>query len=101
MTVLPKISAITFRTGDVLYECDDFAEEVFFISTGEFQVLSKEGKCFSTYKDGDTIGAIEVLYDLRRIGTAICTIDTCLYSLDHVTYLQINSTYPQLLIEVK
>lgn len=53
------------------------------------------------YKDGDILGVLEAIYDVRRIGTAICSKNTQLFSLDRTTYLQMLWAYPQLLSEVK
>lgn len=101
MAVIPKISAISWAQGDILYSTDDYAEEVYFVSVGEVTTRASDGSTISVFRDGDALGLLEVIYDVRRIGTAICSKNTQLYSLDRTTYLQMLWGYPQLLSEVK
>lgn len=72
MAVIPKISALNWAQGDILYSTDDYAEEVYFISVGEITSRAADGSVISNYHDGDALGLLEVIYDVRRIGTAIC-----------------------------
>ncbi|KAM3136546.1 hypothetical protein pb186bvf_011349 [Paramecium bursaria] len=101
MAVIPKISPLNWQQGDILYSSDDYAEEVYFVSIGEITTRAADGSLISYYREGDTLGLLEVIYDVRRIGTAICSKTTQLYSLDRTTYLQMLWAYPQLLSEVK
>lgn len=87
MAVIPKISALNWAQSDILFSTDDYAEEVYFVSTGEVTTRAADGSTISVYKDGDVLGILEVIYDVRRIGTAICSKNTQLYSLDRTTYL--------------
>lgn len=94
MAVIPKISALNWVQGDILYTTDDYAEEVYFISVGEISIRAADGSTISIYRDGDSLGLLEVIYDVRRIGTAIASKNSQLYSLDRTTYLQMLWAYP-------
>lgn len=59
-----------------MYSTDDYAEEVYFLSIGEVTIRAGDGSTISIYRDGDSLGVLEVIYDVRRIGTAICTRNT-------------------------
>ncbi|CAD8202098.1 unnamed protein product [Paramecium pentaurelia] len=101
MDVIPKISPLNWAQGDILFSTDDYAEEIYFVSIGEITTRAADGSTISVYREGDTLGLLEAIYDVRRIGTAICSKNTQLFSLDRTTYLQMLQDYPQLLSEVK
>jgi hyperpolarization activated cyclic nucleotide-gated potassium channel 2 len=98
--IIPKISPLFWNAGDSLYMNDDYPEEVYFISTGEVRV-NIDTSLMSVYRDGDTLGALEVVYDVRRIGNGVCIRNTHMYSLDRTTYMNMLQSYPQLLNEIK
>jgi len=66
----------------------------YFVSIGEITTRAADGSTISVYKEGDTLGILETIYDVRRIGTAICSKNTQLFSLDRTTYLQMLLNYP-------
>lgn len=59
-----------------MYSTDDFAEEVYFVSIGEVTTRAADGSTISVYKEGDILGILEAIYDVRRIGTAIASKNT-------------------------
>jgi hyperpolarization activated cyclic nucleotide-gated potassium channel 2 len=49
---------------------------VYFVSVGEITTRAADGSTISVYRDGDAVGLLEVIYDVRRIGTAIASKNT-------------------------
>ncbi|CAK92816.1 unnamed protein product (macronuclear) [Paramecium tetraurelia] len=101
INVIPKISPLNWAQGDILIQTDDYAEEVDFVSIADITTRAANGSTISVYREGDTLGLLEAIYDVRRIGTAIYSKNTQLFSLDRITYLQMLQDYPQLLSEIK
>ncbi|KRW98530.1 Cyclic nucleotide-binding protein [Pseudocohnilembus persalinus] len=89
MSVIPYLNALYRAPGDIIYKNEDQSNEVYFLYQGEVQIKEfKEGNEITTFVQGDFFGELEIIANIRRIGTAIATQKTYLFSMDQDKFMK-------------
>lgn len=77
MKIVPHLKPIIFAKNDIIYDVGDYAEEIFFLSTGEVEIITTRPNVYSYYI-GEYFGEKEILEKKFRSERAICKSESCL-----------------------
>jgi hypothetical protein len=81
---------------EILYEENDFPEEVYFIKSGRIFLKIQESLIFRTFNEGSYFGEIEIFEDTHRDSTAVIGSSSAdLYTLNKTHFLDILKEYEE------
>jgi voltage-gated potassium channel len=85
-----------FTPGTYVFRAGDVGRHLYFISQGQVEVISADGKTiYNTLKDGDFFGEIALLSSQPRTAS-VRTLDYCdMYSIDRDTFDKVLNHYPE------
>lgn len=97
-----ELQPMILTPGDYLFKAGDIGSEMFFVITGELEVLSPDGdQIYSVMKEGDFFGEI-ALFKNRSRTASIRAINYCeLYFLDKPSFGKIMAKDPQIAKQIK
>lgn len=95
------VSSTIFLPGDYVVRAGDPGTEMYFVSKGELEVISKDGQTlFSTLQDGDFFGEIALILNQPRTASVRATTYCDLYRLDRPLFERVLSHYPDVAAKI-
>ena len=93
---------LVFTPGDFVFKAGEQGREMYFISRGRLEVLSKDGgSLYATMTDGDFFGEIALFTSQPRTAS-VRAVDYCdLYSLDKEMFDRVLSKYPEVATQIE
>jgi|AP95_1055475.scaffolds.fasta_scaffold08071_4 voltage-gated potassium channel len=89
-----RLQAVVFMPGDVIVRHGDYGRHVYFISSGEVEVLKQDGTPIRNLTEGDFFGELALLRNETRT-TTVRAVGYCdVYTLDRSDFTQILADYP-------
>lgn len=100
--LVPKLVLNYYIFQEILYEEDDFPEEIFLIKFGSVFMNVENNLVFRVYKEGSYFGEIEILENRYRDCTATIGTRTAeLYTLSKNIFLSALKDYPLVMIQLQ
>jgi voltage-gated potassium channel len=97
-----RLRPVVFTPGDYVFKAGEHGGEMYFVSRGTLEVISKDGKTIlATLTDGDFFGEIALLRNQLRTAS-VRAVDYCdLYLLDKETFGRILAHYPDIAAQIE
>lgn len=91
-----KLERIIVPPKECIIKANDVGRDMYFIMSGDLNVINKEGQIISTLSAGDFVGEMALFSDKPRNATVIA-VDFChLYRLAKETFKTIQTKYPEM-----
>ncbi len=92
---------VVYMPGDYVFRAGDSAGEMYFINTGRFEVVSKDGNTINTLTDGDFFGEIALFLNTPRTA-GVRAVQYCdVYRLDKEAFDRVLLRYPEMAAHIE
>lgn len=99
--ILPHLRSVCFKSGEVIFQQNEHADEVYFILTGRVSYKSSQGIIFRVFIQGSYFGEVEILENVSRRYTAIITSKVAeLMVMTKETLWSMMEEFPEIALEV-
>jgi len=86
---------VIFTPGDFVFRAGEPGHDMYFVSRGELEVLSADGKTVHTVlRDGDMVGEIALFFNKPRTASVRAIAYSDLYRLDREMFERVSALYP-------
>lgn len=97
-----QIAPVVYLPGDYVFCAGEAGNDMYFVSKGELEVVSKDGQTiFTTLKDGDFFGEIALILKQPRTASVRATSFCDLYRLDRELFERVLSRYPEVAAKIQ
>jgi voltage-gated potassium channel len=97
-----EIKPVVYLPGDVVVQAGERGDDMFFVSRGKLEVLSKDGQTvLSTLKDGDFFGEIALVLRQSRSASVRALTYCDLYRLDRDLFDRVLARYPEVAAKIE
>ena len=99
--IVPTLKNITFKSGEVMFQEGDYADEVYFIIFGRVNLKASNGVVFKTYVQGSYFGEVEILENTNRTYTVQVSSPTAeLLAMSKAIFWSMMEEFPQVAQEL-
>jgi voltage-gated potassium channel len=93
---------LVFMPGDYVYKAGEFGRDMYFISRGTLEALSRDGKTiYATLAAGDFFGEIALVLNQRRTASVRALTYCDLYRLDKDMFERVLAHYPEIGMQIE
>lgn len=93
---------VIFTPGDYVFRAGEPGHDMYFVSRGELEVLSEDGKTVHTVlRDGDMVGEIALFFNKPRTASVRSISYADLYRLDREMFERVSAHYPAIAAQIQ
>jgi len=97
-----QITPVVYLPGDYVVAAGETGNDMYFVSRGELEVVSKDGEMvFTKLSDGDFFGEIALMLKQPRTASVRATTYCDLYRLDRELFERVLSHYPEVAAKIQ
>ena len=97
-----EVHPVVYLSGDYVFRAGDLAHEMYFVTSGELEVVSKDGATvYTTLKEGDFFGEIALFRNAPRTASVRATRPCDLSRLDKETFGRVLAHFPEVAARIE
>ena len=97
-----QMRPVIFTPGDYVFRAGEPGHDMYFVSRGELEVLSEDGRTVHTVlRDGDMVGEIALFFNKPRTASVRAITYSDLYRLDREMFERVSERYPAIASKIQ
>jgi voltage-gated potassium channel len=97
-----QMRPVIFTPGDYVFRAGEPGHDMYFVSRGELEVLSEDGRTVHTVlRDGDMVGEIALFFNKPRTASVRAITYSDLYRLDREMFERVSAHYPAIASKIQ